>query len=54
MPEPKVPEPKEPETSYFADSDQVDPTPGWIPFVCVIGIAVLFLIGFVGVAIFVR
>jgi len=40
--------------SHFGDSDQVDPTPGWIPFVFVIGIAVLFLVGFVAVALFVR
>lgn len=40
--------------SYFADSDQVDPTPGWIPFVFVIAIAIVFLIAFVFVAMFVR
>ena len=33
---------------------EVDPTPGWIPFVFVIGIAVLFLVAFVFVALFVR
>ena len=40
--------------SHFGDSNEVDPTPGWIPFVFVLGIAVLFLIGFVFVALFVR
>lgn len=39
--------------SHFGDSNEVDPTPGWIPFVFVIGIAVLFLIAFVAVALFV-
>ena len=40
--------------SHFGDSNEVDPTPGWIPFFFVIGIAVVFLIGFVIVALFVR
>jgi hypothetical protein len=39
--------------SHFGDSNEVDPTPGWIPFVFVIGIAVVFLVGFVFVALFV-
>ena len=38
--------------SHFGDSNQVDPTPGWIPFVFVLGIAVLFLVAFVIVALF--
>jgi hypothetical protein len=40
--------------THFGDSNEVDPTPGWIPFFFVIGIAILFLIGFVAVAIFWR
>ena len=40
--------------SHFGDSDQVDPTPGWIPFVFVLGIAVVFFIAFVLVALLVR
>ena len=40
--------------SHFGDSNEVDPTPGWIPFVFVIAIAIVFLIGFVFVALFVR
>ena len=39
--------------SHFGDSNEVDPTPGWIPFVFVIAIAALFLIAFVFVAIFI-
>jgi len=27
----------------FEDSDEVDPTPGWIPFVCLIAIVPLLL-----------
>ena len=46
-------DPKQPK-SHFGDSNQIDPTPGWIPFFFVIGIAVLFLVGFVIVALFVR
>lgn len=46
--------PKNPSTpeqkTYFAESNQVDPTPGWIPFVFVIAISILFLIGFVAAA----
>lgn len=38
----------------FGDSNEVDPTPGWIPFVFVIAIAIVFLIGFVLVALLVR
>ena len=49
MPDAQPPKPK----THFGDSSEVDPTPGWIPFVFVIGIAVLFLIGFVAVALFV-
>ena len=41
-------------SSHFGDSNEVDPTPGWIPFFFVIAIAVIFLIGFVIVALFVR
>ena len=40
--------------SHFGDSNEIDPTPGWVPFVFVIVIAILFLIGFVFVALFVR
>lgn len=40
-------------TTYFADSDGVDPTPGWIPFVFVIGIAAVFTFSTIGAAIFV-
>ena len=43
-----------PNNSHFGDSNQIDPTPGWIPFVFVLGISVLFLIVFVFVALFVR
>jgi len=43
-----------PPKSAFGDSDRVDPTPGWIPFVFVIGFAIVFLVGFVLVALFVR
>lgn len=50
MPDDHPPKPK----THFGDSNEVDPTPGWIPFVFVIGIAVLFLIAFVGVALFWR
>lgn len=55
MPEPQA-NPKAPQakTDYFSDSNQVDPTPGWIPFVFVIGIAVVFVVGFVAVALLVR
>lgn len=38
--------------TYFGDSNKIDPTPGWIPFVFVIAIAVVFLIAFVVVALF--
>ena len=41
-------------TSHFGDSNEVDPTPGWIPFVFVIAIAIVFLIAFVAVALFWR
>ena len=40
--------------SHFGDSNEVDPTPGWIPFFFVIAIAIVFLIAFVAVAIFWR
>lgn len=42
------------QASHFGDSNEVDPTPGWVPFFFVIGIAVVFLIAFVGVALFWR
>lgn len=46
---------KDPNTrTYFGESNEIDPTPGWIPFVFVIAIAVVFLIAFVVVALFVR
>lgn len=40
--------------SHFGDSNEVDPTPGWIPFVFVIGISVVFLFAFVLFAVFMR
>jgi len=46
-------QPDKPKT-HFGDSNEVDPTPGWIPFFFVIGISIVFLIGFVFVALFVR
>ena len=46
--------PETDDKTYFADSNEVDPTPGWIPVVFVIAIAIVFLIGFVAVALFVR
>lgn len=49
---PEDPEQRPKPKSHFGDSDQVDPTPGWIPFFFVIGISILFLIGFVIVALF--
>ena len=52
MPEQLPEQSSEPDT-HFGDSNKVDPTPGWIPFVFVIGISILFLIGFVIVALFV-
>lgn len=45
-------EPEQP--THFGESNEVDPTPGWIPFVFVIAIAVLFVVAFVFVALFVR
>lgn len=49
-----MPEPEKRTDSAFGDSNEVDPTPGWIPFVFVIAIAVVFLFGFVLVALLVR
>ncbi|MEO0476272.1 MAG: hypothetical protein AAF085_09955 [Planctomycetota bacterium] len=43
----------EPKT-YFGESNEVDPTPGWIPFFFVIAFAAIFLTAFVIVALFVR
>ena len=43
----------QPKTNYFSDSDVVDPTPGWVPFVFVIGIGAVFSLSTIGAAIFV-
>ena len=49
-----MPTPTEEQKTIFGESNEVDPTPGWIPFVFVIAIAIVFLIAFVVVALFVR
>lgn len=41
------------QTTYFGESNETDPTPGWIPFVFVLAIAIVFLVAFVVVAMFV-
>lgn len=46
--------PSENKATYFGESNEVDPTPGWIPFFFVLAFAVVFLTAFVIVAIFVR
>ncbi|MGB1124783.1 MAG: hypothetical protein ACPG4Q_06230 [Phycisphaeraceae bacterium] len=43
----------EPKT-YFGESNEIDPTPGWIPFFFVIAFVAIFLSAFIIVALFVR
>lgn len=38
----------------FGESNEIDPTPAWIPFVFVIGIAVVFVFAFVMVTVLMR
>ena len=40
--------------TYFGESNEVDPTPGWIPFFFVIAFVAIFLAAFVVIALFVR
>ena len=40
--------------TYFGESNEVDPTPGWIPFFFVIAFVAIFLSAFVVVAVFWR
>ena len=40
--------------SYFGESNEVDPTPGWIPFFFVIAFVAIFLSAFIVVALFWR
>lgn len=40
--------------TYFGESNQIDPTPGWIPFFFVIAFVAIFLSAFIVVALFVR
>lgn len=39
--------------TYFGESNEIDPTPGWIPFFFVIAFVVVFLAAFIIVALFV-
>ena len=46
--------PSDDQKTYFGESNQVDPTPGWIPFFFVIAFVAIFLAAFIVVALFVR
>ena len=54
MPEPSHQNTPQPNDSVFGESNEVDPTPGWIPFFFVIAFAAIFLAAFIVVALFVR
>ncbi|MFN3168634.1 MAG: hypothetical protein ACE37H_16365 [Phycisphaeraceae bacterium] len=54
MPQPPTRHDAKPNDSVFGESNEIDPTPGWIPFFFVIAFVAIFLSAFIVVALFVR